>query len=136
MIFIDASAIVAVICRERDSERLILCLGEGGPFCTSAIAVYEAAVSVSRATNSTVDEALVDVLELLMRAKAEIAPVDADHAGTAVQAFGRFGKGRHPAKLNMGDCFAYAAAKARNAKILFVGDDFVHTDLESALPAS
>jgi ribonuclease VapC len=63
----------------------------------------------------------------------EIAAVDAELARLAADAFARFGKGRHRAGLNYGDCFAYALAKARRAPLLFKGDDFVHTDIEPAL---
>jgi ribonuclease VapC len=136
MIFIDASALTAIICREPGADAMARRLGDDGPFFTSPIAIYEAALAVARVTQSSVDEATGDVQDLLSRASAEIVPLSEHHANIALLAFARYGKGRHPAKLNMGDCFAYAAAKARNAKILFVGDDFAHTDLESALPAS
>jgi ribonuclease VapC len=135
MIFIDASALAAIICREASADAIARRLDDAGPFFTSPIAVYEAALAVARATHSTVEEATNDVRDLLSRASAEIVPLAEHHSSMALSAFARFGKGRHPAKLNMGDCFAYAAAKARNAKILFVGDDFIHTDLESAIAA-
>lgn len=72
-------------------------------------------------------------LELLVeRAGIELVPVDASQARIACRAFSRFGKGRHRAGLNFGDCFAYALATARGETLLFKGDDFVHTDLASA----
>jgi ribonuclease VapC len=63
------------------------------------------------------------------RAGIELVPVDAAQARIACRAFSRFGKGRHRAGLNFGDCFAYALATARSEALLFKGDDFVHTDL-------
>lgn len=57
----------------------------------------------------------------------------AEHAALARQAFRRFGKGRHPAALNFGDCIAYSVAKFENAPLLFKGNDFIHTDIEPAL---
>jgi ribonuclease VapC len=135
MIFIDASAMTAIICREPEADVLARCLGGSGPFFTSPFAIYESALAVTRATQSSVEEATGDVHDLLSRAGAQIVPLTEDHASIALSAFARFGKGRHPAKLNMGDCFAYAAARARNSKILFVGDDLTQTDLESAIPA-
>jgi len=72
-------------------------------------------------------------LELLVeRAGIELVPVDASQARIACRAFSRFGKGRHRAGLNFGDCHAYALATARGETLLFKGDDFVHTDLASA----
>ncbi len=135
MIFVDASAMTAIICREPHADALAQCLGGDGPFFTSPVAVYESALAVARATHSSVEEATGDVHDLLSRAGAQIVPITDNHASIALSAFDRFGKGRHPAKLNMGDCFAYAAARAGNAKILFVGDNFSLTDLESAIPA-
>ena len=61
------------------------------------------------------------------------AAADADHAEASHAAFRRFGKGRHPAGLDVGDCFAYATARLANAPVLFEGEDFAHTDLPSAL---
>ena len=60
---------------------------------------------------------------------AEIVPVDRAQSILAIQAFDRYGKGRHPAKLNFGDCFVYALAKLTGEPLLFVGDDFSKTDL-------
>jgi ribonuclease VapC len=136
MIFVDASAMTAALKSEPAADRIFDCLEGDGPFFTTPIAVYETALAVARISKSTVPDAIADVIEFLSASSIEVRPIAAEHGVAALSAFARFGKGRHPAKLNMGDCFAYAAAKARNAKILFVGDDFVHTDLESALPAS
>jgi ribonuclease VapC len=63
----------------------------------------------------------------------EIVPVTAETARLALDGFRRYGKGRHPAGLNYGDCFSYAAAKHLDCPLLFVGDDFSRTDLRSAL---
>jgi len=71
---------------------------------------------------------------LLYRARIEVVAVDPDQAEIARLAWRRFGKGRHPAGLNYGDCFAYALAKSRRAPLLFTGADFTQTDMERALP--
>jgi ribonuclease VapC len=63
----------------------------------------------------------------------ELAPLDADQAQIARQAFRQFGKGRHPAALNLGDCFSYALAKASGFPLLFKGKDFKKTDIQTAL---
>lgn len=133
MIFVDASAIVAVICKEPRAGQIVAALVGGGTFVTSPIAVYEAVLAVSRVTRSTLAQASEDVQSLLEASRIEIDVVTAQHAEGAINAHKRFGKGRHRAQLNMGDCFAYAMARAQNAAILFVGDDFVHTDLKNAL---
>jgi ribonuclease VapC len=93
-------------------------------------------LAVCRISRSTIDEAREDIASLLDAASIALLPITAGEATGALAACARFGKGRHKAGLNMGDCFAYAAARARSAKILFVGDDFIHTDLESALAAT
>lgn len=66
------------------------------------------------------------------RAGLEVAPVDVDQAGLARRAFRRYGRARHPAGLNFGDCFAYALAKATGEPLLFKGDDFARTDIAAA----
>lgn len=68
----------------------------------------------------------------LNQANIHLVPVDRDQALIARQAFSRFGKGRHPAALNFGDCFSYALAKARGEVLLYKGDDFAKTDLPPA----
>ena len=72
--------------------------------------------------------------EFIHRARIQVAPFDADMAALARDAFVRFGKGRHPAGLNMGDCASYALAKATDLPLLFKGDDFTLTGVRSALP--
>lgn len=136
MIFVDASALTAAIGRETEADRIIECLDTGSGFFTSPVAVYEAALAVARIANYSVQEALAEVEAFLDEALIHVEHLDASHATAAVAAFAQFGKGRHPAKLNMGDCFAYAAATARGASILFVGNDFNQTDLQSALANS
>jgi ribonuclease VapC len=135
MIFVDASAMTAALKNEPAADRIFDCLEGNGPFFTTPIAVYETVLAVARISKSTVPDATADVIEFLSGSLIEVRPIVAEQGVAALSAFARFGKGRHPAKLNMGDCFAYAAARAHNAKILFVGDDFTHTDLESAVPA-
>ncbi len=70
---------------------------------------------------------------LLVDMRIETVPLSADHARLAVEAFRRFGKGRHAAGLNFGDCFSYALAKATGEPLLFKGDDFSQTDINLAL---
>jgi ribonuclease VapC len=77
------------------------------------------------------EEARRAVADFLKAADLRVVPIDRREAEIALIAFERFGKGRHPAALNMGDCFAYACAKAHRVALLFVGDDFPQTDVNS-----
>ena len=74
-----------------------------------------------------------DLQILLDRLGVDVAAVDADQAQAALSAWRRFGKGRHPAGLNLGDCFAHALARVTAAALLFKGDDFRQTDVVSAV---
>lgn len=133
MIFVDASALTAVMGDEPMADRVLGCLESEANFFTSPVAVYEAALAVARMANYSVADALSEVRDLVTRAGIAVEALDDAHASEALMAFSRFGKGRHPAGLNMGDCFAYASAKMRDAAILFVGNDFSRTDLRDAL---
>ena len=75
------------------------------------------------------DDGARDLDLLLAKLKVDIAAVTADHADIARKAFRRYGRGRHAANLNFGDCFAYALAKIKSASLLFEGDDFGRTDV-------
>jgi ribonuclease VapC len=136
MIFVDASALTAIIADEPTADVLVHYLESDRTFFTSGIAIYETALAVARIANCSVGKALSDVHDLVTRASVAIEAIDVTHAEAALAAFARFGKGRHPAGLNMGDCFAYASAQLRDAAILFVGQDFSQTDLRSALSSS
>jgi ribonuclease VapC len=130
VIFIDASAIVAILTDEDDAAAFIDELEAVAERFTSPVAIFEAALGICRKRHSSVSEAYEDILQFLTIAGVQniaIAPADAK---TALDAFSRFGKGRgHPAQLNMGDCFAYAMASGRNAAVLFKGNDFEKTDV-------
>jgi ribonuclease VapC len=127
---VDTSAVVAVLLAEPDAGALAAALASAtAPLMSAANYVELLLVSLSRgiAGRSEVDDTLVD-------AAIEIVPVSLEQARLAVTAFERFGKGRHPAPLNFGDCFAYALAKERGLPLLFKGgDDFARTDIVPAL---
>lgn len=137
MIFVDASAIVAILGRESEAELFLEVLLAADDRATSALAVYEAVLAVSRTTKLNLSTAEFIVGEFLAAARIDVLPIDPAHAGAALAAFALYGKGRgHPAQLNMGDCFAYAMAKSRDAALLFKGDDFVRTDIRAAVASS
>jgi ribonuclease VapC len=128
--FVDASAIVAIVTEEDDGQALARDLDRAGGATTSPIAVWEAAASVSRKTGRRAGQELPDILTFLELAEVEIVPVDLAVSAAAVEAFDRYGRrSGHRADLNMGDCFAYAAAKTRGVPILYKGKDFALTDL-------
>jgi len=131
-VFLDASVIVAILTREADADSLSDRLDELETPMTSSLAIFESALGVAKKRKSTAVEAAKDVRDFLEMAQAAIVSITGEDAELALSAFDRFGKGRHRAALNMGDCFAYACAKSRNVPLLFKGDDFVHTDIATA----
>ena len=132
--FVDASAIVAMLTREPGADRLADRLEAAVAPITSPIAVFEAALGICRKRQASVDQASRDVGQFIAIAGVAVVPVTDRETETALDAFWRYGKGRgHPAQLNLGDCFAYAMAKNHRKRLLFTGDDFDRTDIESAM---
>jgi ribonuclease VapC len=132
MTFVDASAIVAMLTEEADGDELAGRLAKYPGSVTSAIALYEAAIAIARRRSWAIDEAVGLVDGFIALARIDIVPIGAAEARAAIEAFDRFGKGRGPARLNMGDCFAYACAKVHGLPLLFKGDDFAKTDIAAA----
>ncbi len=131
--FVDASAIVAILTREPEADSLADLLEAAPSPITSPIAVFEAALGICRKRHASIEEAEDDVREFLELARIQLIPITAKEADTALAAFSRYGKGRgHPAQLNLGDCFAYAVAKNHRTSLLFKGEDFNKTDIRSA----
>lgn len=130
---IDASAIVAILNAEPEAAALSAAIGDARAPYTSPIAIYEATVALMRENQWAGEEAGAVVREFMDAASIKVVMISESMATSAVRAFEQFGKGRHPAQLNMGDCFAYAAARAYRAALLFKGNDFAQTDLKNAL---
>lgn len=127
---VDTSAIVAVLLNEANAPRITQAIETGSPRLFSAANLLAASIVI----DGRKGEAGGRELDLLIyRADIEIVPVDQDQAEIARIAWRRFGKGRHPAALNYGDCFAYALAKSRRLPLLFLGSDFSQTDIEGVL---
>ena len=131
--FVDASAIVAMLTREAEAD-IFLDLVEAAPSpMTSPIAIFEATAGICRKRQSSVEQAQQDVRQFLADADIRVVDVTEEAATEALSAFARYGKGRgHPAQLNLGDCFAYAVAKLHASPVLFKGNDFSKTDIASA----
>jgi len=130
--FVDASAIVGILGSEEDADILSMRLSQADRIYTSAIAVYEAVLGLARNCDLSIGEAMEAVAQFLVESHAEVIPIDIVIGQDALRAFERFGRGRHPAQLNMGDCFAYACARALDVPLLFKGDDFGQTDIALA----
>lgn len=142
MLFVDASVIVAILTNEPDADALMARL-EGAiavnpQLYVSPIVRVEAALSITRrlagadklATKDMLARARAMVDQFILDIEARDTMITADVAAKALDAAQQFGKiVNHPASLNMGDCFAYASARAYRTKIAFKGDDFTHTDL-------
>jgi ribonuclease VapC len=125
---IDSSAIVAVLLNEKNAAQIAQAIEAASQRLLSAATLLEASIVIE----SRKGEAGGRELDLLLyRAVIEIVAVDQDQAETARIAWRRFGRGRHPAGLNYGDCFAYALAKSRGLPLLFQGDDFSQTDIDA-----
>jgi ribonuclease VapC len=129
---VDSSAIVAILLREPDADRYSRCLGEAAHRMMSAVTRVE----LSFVLEGRYGETGRSSLERSLRdSRIEIVEVSLQHAEIAIEAFRRFGRGRHRAGLNIGDCFSYALAKATGLPLLFKGADFIHTDIRPALPS-
>lgn len=132
MIVVDTSAIVAIAALEADADLLSRALLRAATRSMSAGTYLECAMVMAGRWLGGRD----DLDEWLNLRRIEIVPLDLDQARLAADAFLRFGRGRHPAGLNYGDCFAYALATRLRAPLLFKGDDFSRTDIRPALPGS
>ena len=117
--FLDASAIVAILVEEGDAAALPRRLEQSAHPCSSPIAVYEAVAGVARRLNVTIRAAETSLDRFLMSARVRVVPITAEMGRAALSAFERFGTGRHPAALNMGDCFACACARQLDLPLLF-----------------
>jgi ribonuclease VapC len=126
---IDASAIVAIAFNEPEAAAFESRIADDPVRLISAATVLEAAMVIE----TRLGEAGGSELDLwLHKAGVDIVAVDAEQADLARRAWRRFGKGRHPAGLNYGDCFAYALAATTQEPLLFKGDDFSRTDIQPA----
>lgn len=130
-IVLDTSAVAAVVFGEPDAEALLAVMrGSAGDLVISGATLVEVGIVVEARQGPEAGE---DLKTLLRALGVRVVPVDERHATVATAAWRRFGKGRHPAGLNLGDCFSYAAARVEGAPLLFKGADFPQTDVASAL---
>jgi ribonuclease VapC len=132
-VFVDASAIVAMMTDEHDARKLAARLETSKARLTSPVALFEATAGVARVLALPVAQAQEEVAKFLALMEIEVVALAPEVGPIAIDAFARFGKGRrHAAQLNMGNCFAYACARHYRQPLLFTSADFSKTDMEQA----
>jgi ribonuclease VapC len=129
MIVVDASVLVAILAGEPEAETFLTLLVET-PSLLSPLGFWETTVAARRVLGPDGQQSLLALMDAL---RIQVATAGGETARIAVEAEANFGK-RTPAKLNLGDCFAYALAKERNLPLLYKGEDFSRTDIVTALP--
>jgi ribonuclease VapC len=127
---LDSSALVAILFKEPEAERLAAMIRDTDSTAIAAPTLLETAIV---AEGRTLPGMAAKLDALMVAIRPEIVPFTAEHASLARDAWRRYGKGRHKAGLNLGDCFSYALAKERGQALLFKGDDFAATDIEPAI---
>lgn len=128
MIVVDSSALIAILLREPDAPRMVEALSRAERVLIGWPTLLEARIVAS----GKAARLPADLDQLLFDIGAEIVDFTAAHVDAATDAFLRFGKGRHPAGLNYGDCMAYAVARVAGCPLLYKGDDFARTDVRPA----
>ena len=126
---IDSSAIVAIVLREPGWERLVDRIGSQDTCAMGAPTLVETGLVLTAKMGKKASSVLS---RLLQESGITTIPFAEEHWQVAVEAYARFGKGRHAAGLNFGDCLTYAVARLAERPLLFVGDDFARTDLTAA----
>lgn len=129
MIFADASALIAIIAGEAEADALADRLEAASRRLCSAMSVWETVAGLCRSYTFSVPTARAHVRQFLDVGGFQFVGIAEPEFELATEAYAQFGKGRHPAALNMGDCFAYACAKSNRATLLYKGENFAKTDL-------
>ncbi|MDE0545196.1 type II toxin-antitoxin system VapC family toxin [Microbacterium sp. C7(2022)] len=128
---IDTSALIAILQGEEGSDRIVQAIADARRPAISSATLVEASI-VADGPRDPVRSARFDAM--VRSFGLDVVPLTAEHVRIARSAFRDYGRGSgHPAKLNFGDCLTYALAAERDQPLLYVGDDFAHTDLRSAL---
>ena len=134
MIVVDTSAIIAILKVEPDAELLAQAIERDSTPLISAVSVMECSIVMRAAKLLSDSDAEARLDRMVTGAGMQIRDVTAEHLAIARTAHIQYGKGTaHPARLNFGDCFAYALAKSLHVPLLYKGNDFTQTDIASAL---
>ena len=131
MVFVDASALIAIIVDEPEAAALTDLLATERVRLCSAVSIWETVAGLCRSYTYSVPAARNQVRRFLETGNIQFVNIGERECDFAAEAYTHYGKGRHPAALNMGDCFAYACARANRASLLFKGEDFTKTDILS-----
>jgi ribonuclease VapC len=131
LIAIHSSALAAILSLELDAQNFVSIIVRARTGMMSAVSLLESSIVLAARKKEAGIWQPFD--EFLSEARIEVIPFDEDQARLARTAFIKYGKGRHPAALNFGDCAAYALAKSRDVPLLFKGDDFRKTDIVAAI---
>lgn len=127
---VDSSALVAILRGEPESDAFTRAILASSSAAIAAPNLLETGIALDRASGVSVAAGIRRFIEAT---GLEVVPFGVEHIDAALEAYRRFGKGSgHPARLNFGDCFAYALARVRNVPLLYKGDDFAQTDVASA----
>jgi ribonuclease VapC len=129
-VILDSSAVVAVLIEEPGYEDVELKMREADVLAIGAPTLVETGVVMARRVRGEVGR--VAVSRFREDLDVVVIPFAGTHCEAATEAFVQFGKGRHPAALNYGDCMAYATARIAGRPLLFIGNDFAQTDIEAA----
>jgi ribonuclease VapC len=132
VLFADASALIAVITGEPGAETLTDIMDADPNRICSALSLWETVAGLRRRYLYSAVTARSLVGRYVSIGSFRLVNIGEPEYAVATEAYARFGKGHHPAALNMGDCFAYACTKTNQAKLLFKGDDFTKTDIATA----
>jgi ribonuclease VapC len=124
--------LIAIIADEPGADRLADLLEAERVRLCSALSVWETIAGLCRSYTFSVPAARAHVSRFLETGNFRFADIGEREFDLAVEAYAQYGKGRHPAALNMGDCYAYACAKANSTRLLFKGEDFTKTDITAA----
>jgi ribonuclease VapC len=127
VIAVDTSALVAIVLKEPQADACLAALGADDEVLMSAGTLAEVFIVSTRRNVGT------EMARLIERLAPDVVPVTSAVARRIGEAYSRWGRGVHPAALNLGDCFAYAIAQEHACGLLYVGDDFAKTDIEAVL---
>jgi ribonuclease VapC len=130
---IDTSAFLAVLLKEEEAEALAVLMAEAPMLLMSAASKLEASLVAEGSRFGATSEAVEALCQAL---DVQVVPFDQSHLLWALRGWREFGKGRHQAGLNMGDCFSYGLARALNMPLLYKGEDFRRTDVRSPEPST
>ena len=131
MIAVDSSALIAILRREPEADSFLRVIATADGCLLSSVSLLETSMVLAGRSGDAASWSELDAL--IARAAVQVVAQDAGLAEAARDAFLRYGKGRHPAALNLGDCASYALAKTHSLKLLFKGSDFARTDLMAAI---